>query len=111
MSENNAENAEQNKVGRNEITGRRVVRVAVAYPLLIEMLTEGWSSGPGIIKVIDGLPVDAKFINSTFDPLSDNAYLFFEHESFEIVQPWEFPPFFIPMIAREFPEAGTVLVE
>jgi hypothetical protein len=110
MEEMNAESPEHEKVGRHELTGRRIVRVPVASPLLVEMLTKGWSSGPGIIKCIDGLPVDAKFVNSVFDPLSDHAYFFFEHESFEIVQPWEFPPFFLPTFAREYPEAGTVLL-
>ena len=63
---------------------RRLVRIAVSFELLRDMMDENYET-PGILKTVKGLPSDAVMISDGFDTLKQQAYLFFYHESFDIV--------------------------
>ena len=81
-----------------ESGGRKIVKVPVTIDLIIEMMTEGWTTEPYALKCISGLPKGAKFIGATHDPLTCNVFFFFEHESFDLVHYSEIPPRVYPEI-------------
>jgi hypothetical protein len=60
---------------------RRLVRVAIAFELLANMMTEGWNVGPGVYCA-QGLPTDAMLVNSTYSDEESCTYLVFAHSSF-----------------------------
>ena len=63
---------------------RRLVRVAVSFDLLRDMMDEAYETH-GTIRNASGLPSDAVFITDGFDQSRQIAYLIFYHESFDIV--------------------------
>ncbi len=70
---------------------RRLVRVAVSFELLRDMMDQGYRT-PGAIKAVRGLPSDAVMTGDGFDVASQEAWLFFYHESFDIVPAGEVIP-------------------
>jgi len=63
---------------------RRIVRIDVSFPLLIDMMSESYYTvGPA--KNIKGIPDDSIFTASTHDPARDIVSLFFSHDSFDEV--------------------------
>ena len=81
--------------------GARLVRVLVSDVLLVEMMTDGWSTDPGVvIRCIKGLPPGARFVGvSHGDDLKTAAFLF-EHESFAEVRSGQ-PPILSVEFSRE----------
>ncbi len=63
---------------------RRLVRVAVSFELLRDMMYADYKT-LGAIKSIKGLPSDAEMVGDSFDVTKLEAYLFFSHESFDRV--------------------------
>lgn len=114
-------------VVENNPPDRRLVRVPISFPLLIELLTQGsrnmFSDRVGLAPICEqGLPADASFVGSYTDNATSCGYLVFHHSSFAPValgaelpeftprfrqQPW-ITPFEGLMI--EFPAAGEVVV-
>ena len=70
---------------------RRLVRVAVSFDLLRDMMDEDYATS-GAIKTIKGIPSDAVMITDGFDNVRQEAYLFFYHKSFDVVSPGEVVP-------------------
>lgn len=65
---------------------RCLVRVAIAFELIANMLTEGWRTGPGVYCK-RGLPHDAILVNSIYSDEESCTYLVFAHPSFAPVAP------------------------
>lgn len=64
------------------MNNKRMVRVQISQELWVEMVRQDWTTGDRIITCTEGLPVDAIFAGSTFDPLDMSSYLFFTHPTF-----------------------------
>ena len=63
---------------------RKLVAVAISFPLLIEMMRQGYHAEYGI-KCTDGVPPDATFVGSFTEGRTQTAYFIFQHDSFEPV--------------------------
>lgn len=63
---------------------RRLVRIDISFPLLIDMMSEDYATD-GPIRTIEGIPPDSIHTGSTHDPMRDLVSLFFIHESFDEV--------------------------
>ncbi len=61
---------------------RRLVRVALSFELLRDMMDEDYET-PGI-KTVKGLPSDAVMVGDGYDIKNHCVYLFFQHESFDL---------------------------
>lgn len=69
--------------------------VRVSPTLIAEMCKEGWkipSDDTASVKCLQGVPSDAKYIRSFYDPEHDFLILVFEHSSFpEVDEGGQFP--------------------
>lgn len=68
---------------------RRIIRIPIPERLVWQFCLEEPKDDPDVMlqfTIRNGLPHDAVFVGSTFDPCSLNLYLFFTHESFDPVQ-------------------------
>ena len=63
---------------------RRLACVAVAFPLLFQLMTKGWKTA-GVVRTVEGLPKGALFLTSFSEPKTQTAYFVFHHKSFEEV--------------------------
>lgn len=82
---------------------RRRRSVVINPELFCEMITTGWC-GDGI-ECIDGLPEGAKIIRFGHDLPRDLYYFIVEHESFDLIPPFEqLPLMWITYSKRTWPE-------
>jgi len=79
---------------------RRYVLVPITSSFLLEMFTEGWTTGGDIINCTKGLPADAEFVRDWYDPVCAHAYLVFYHPSFPEVDETALPEYFVPEFQR-----------
>lgn len=63
---------------------KRLKKVSISFPFLLDMLTEGFVMN-GKIVIDGGLPKDALFVSSHFDENRMEAYLVFSHPSFSLL--------------------------
>lgn len=73
---------------------RNIACVSVSENLLIETMTQGWTTRNRVLTCIKGLPEDAKYAGASFDARSLNVLYFFTHPSFtEVPEGAEIPQF------------------
>jgi hypothetical protein len=82
------------------MASRHIARIAIGYEMLVEMLTAGWTSRPGWIECIRGLPEGAEFVYSYFDERTQLCWLGFSHPSFEPVELGAEVPIIQPLFRR-----------
>ncbi len=63
---------------------RRLVRVPIAFELLRDMMDQSYRT-LGATRTVRGLPSDAVMVGDGFDVARQEAWLFFYHESFDVV--------------------------
>ena len=73
---------------------RRYKRIAMTPEFFVEMIRDG-DHAYSIIK--DGVPADAKIVRCGYDNLSNQIYVFIEHESFDQVTEGEIVPELYPL--------------
>ncbi len=70
-----------------EAAGRRLVRVAVSFDYLLEMMKQGFRVGVrDVVECVQGVPADAICVGSDCDAFQPTAYLIFRHPSFSPVE-------------------------
>ena len=86
---------------------RRLVAVPIHIDLMIDMMREGYTTGPGAITCTKGLPEDAVCISSYHDWIRNLGMLVFYHDSFDVVPPNEELPIVTPEFTRTYEQKGT----
>lgn len=80
---------------------RKIKVISVASKLLFKMMPKGYINKNNIIT-IKGIPKDAVYVDSLFDPSTLTAYIVFEHNTFELIKPGEIiPELFIEFIIKD----------
>ena len=84
------------------IIPRRVMRVYMTPEFLLQMMREGYRSPAGI-ECVQGIPMGAKVLGTSYDPVCNAVFVFVEHESFP-----ETPPAHeSPVLQVVFRQVGT----
>ena len=80
---------------------KRCKLVPVSFEILLEMITEGWTTGDYVITCTKGLPKDAQFVRSWYDEMRGQALLVFYHPDFPEVDTTVYLDYFVPEFQRE----------
>ncbi len=79
---------------------RNMVRIAITGELIQSLVTNGETTDGLFVE--EGLPADAQFTHSAYDPASGLAYLFYTHPSFAPVRTGERVPEILPLISKRY---------
>jgi len=64
---------------------RRIVRVGMSFPLLLDIMGRGYRTG-GEIECTEGLPPDSEYVSAYTDDRTGTLYMVFQHPSFESIE-------------------------
>jgi len=53
------------------------------FPLMLEIIIQGWNTDGKRIHCIKGIPPDAKLVKAQYENFSGSGMLVFEHPTFE----------------------------